>query len=158
MWTGWGLRTLADTMAVYDPLSYHNGSVWPHDTALCAAGAARYRRWDVVDRIVDGALDAASEFNGRPPVLFAGISRAAAPMPVAYPSSCSPQAWSSGSILLLIRTMLDLGPSAAGTGLQIGRDELSGVPDLTLQRMAFAGGFVTVRVNDGVGTVVPTRH
>jgi glycogen debranching enzyme len=158
MWTGWGLRTLADTMGVYDPLSYHNGSVWPHDTALCAAGAARYRRWDVVDRIVDGALDAASEFDGRPPELFAGISRDAAPMPVAYPSSCSPQAWSSGSILLLIRTMLDLGPSAAGTGLQIGRDELSGVPDLTLQRMAFAGGFVTVRVNDGVGTVVPTRH
>jgi glycogen debranching enzyme len=73
MWTGWGLRTLADTMGAYDPLSYHNGSVWPHDTAICAAGAARYGRWDVVDRIVDGALDAASEFDGRPPELFAGI-------------------------------------------------------------------------------------
>ena len=59
MWTGWGLRTLASTMAAYDPLSYHNGSVWPHDTAICAAGAARYGRWDVVERIVDGALDAA---------------------------------------------------------------------------------------------------
>jgi glycogen debranching enzyme len=111
-----------------------------------------------VDQILDGALDAASEFDGRPPELFAGISRAAAPMPVAYPSSCSPQAWSSGSILLLIRTMLDLGPTADGTGLRIGRDELSGVPDLTLHRMAFAGRSVTIRVSDGVGTVVPTRR
>ena len=58
MWTGWGLRTLAASMGAYDPLSYHNGSVWPHDTAICAAGAARYGRWDVVDHIVDGALDA----------------------------------------------------------------------------------------------------
>ena len=73
MWTGWGLRTLADTMAAYDPLSYHNGSVWPHDTAICAAGAARYGRWDVVDRIVDGALDATGHFEGRPPELFAGL-------------------------------------------------------------------------------------
>ncbi|MDQ1424289.1 MAG: hypothetical protein QOD72_1787, partial [Acidimicrobiaceae bacterium] len=153
MWTGWGLRTLAETMVAYDPLSYHNGSVWPHDTALCAAGAARYGRWDVVDQIVGGAFDAAREFSGRPPELFAGISRAAAPMPVAYPSSCSPQAWASASILLLIRTMLALAPTADRTQLAIGRRDLSGVPDLAIERMVFAGNTLTVRVDDGVGTI-----
>ena len=75
LWSGWGMRTLAPTMDRYDPLSYHNGSVWPHDTALFAAGAARYGQWDVVDRIVEGALETAARFHGRPPELFAGISR-----------------------------------------------------------------------------------
>ena len=72
LWTGWGLRTLARSMAAYDPLSYHNGSVWPHDTALCIAGAARYGCWDAVDLLVDGALEATRHFDGRPPELFAG--------------------------------------------------------------------------------------
>jgi len=158
MWTGWGLRTLADTMTAYDPLSYHNGSVWPHDTALCAAGAARYGRWDVVDCIVNGALDAAQEFDGRPPELFAGISRTEAPMPVAYPSSCSPQAWSSASILLLIRTMLDLNPSLDRDALRVCRTDLAGVPDLELERIAFAGRHHTIRVADGSATIVTSAR
>ena len=110
MWTGWGLRTLAATMGAYDPLSYHNGSVWPHDTAICAAGAARYGRWDVVDRIADGILDATAAQGARPPELFAGISRDDIPVPVAYPASCSPQAWSAASVLLLVRSVLGLDP------------------------------------------------
>ena len=121
-----------------------------------AAGAARYRRWDVVDRIVHGALDVATEFHGRPPELFAGISRAAAPVPVAYPASCSPQAWSSASVLLLLRTMLDLAPNSDHTDLRIGREELSSVPDLTLERIAFAGTKMTVRVDRGTGTIART--
>jgi glycogen debranching enzyme len=153
-WSGWGLRTLAEPMAAYDPLSYHNGSVWPHDTALCAAGAARYGRWDVVDRIVAGALDAAEEFGGRPPELFAGIARDDAPMPVAYPSSCSPQAWSSASILLLLGTMLGLEPATVATPeVRITRPDLAGVPDLVLERVRVHGASVTVRVQDGVGSV-----
>ena len=102
MWTGWGIRTLASTMGAFDPLSYHNGSVWPHDTALCAAGAARYGRWDLVDRIFDAALDVAVHFGGRPPELFAGLARTDVPAPVAYPASCSPQAWSSASMPFLL--------------------------------------------------------
>lgn len=156
MWTGWGLRTLAETMAAYDPLSYHNGSVWPHDTALCAAGAARYGRWDVVDRIVTGALDAASEFDGRPPELFAGIARSEAPMPVSYPASCSPQAWSSASVLLLIRTMLDLRPAPDRSTLRAHRTDLSGVPDVRIERLHIGGGAVTVDVADGVVEITPT--
>jgi glycogen debranching enzyme len=153
MWTGWGLRTLAETMSAYDPLSYHNGSVWPHDTAICAAGAARYGRWDLVDAIVDGAIDAATEFDGRPPELFAGIHRSEAPMPISYPSSCSPQAWSSASVLLLIRTVVDL---AADNGQLIPRrTNLAGRADLTISRIRCADKTYTLHVVDGAASVHP---
>ncbi|MET0901929.1 MAG: amylo-alpha-1,6-glucosidase, partial [Acidimicrobiales bacterium] len=152
MWTGWGLRTLASTMSAYDPLSYHNGSVWPHDTAICGAGAARYGRWDVVDRILDGALDAATEFKGRPPELFAGMARTDAPAPVAYPSSCSPQAWASASVLLLVRAMLDLHPDPED-GLRIGRARLDHVKDTRLEGLHCAGQRFSIDVRDGLATV-----
>ena len=152
MWTGWGLRTLSSTMEAYDPLSYHNGSVWPHDTAICAAGAARYGRWDVVDRIIGGGFDAAVEFDGRPPELFAGIARTDAPMPVAYPSSCSPQAWSSASVLLLLRTMLDLNPVDQHR-LTVGRNDLHGVADMRIERVTCGGTSYSVQVREGTAVV-----
>ena len=153
LWTGWGLRTLARSMAAYDPLSYHNGSVWPHDTALCIAGAARYGCWDAVDLMVDGALEATRHFEGRPPELFAGVARDDVPMPVAYPSSCSPQAWASASVLLLVRTMLGLEPTADGSGVELVRPDLSAVADLSLERLEFAGRPMSVTVQDGRGRV-----
>lgn len=151
MWTGWGLRTLASGMGAYDPLGYHTGSVWPHDTAICAAGAARLERWDLVDRIADGAFDAAVHFRGRPPELFAGIDREEAPMPVPYPASCSPQAWSSASILLLVRSMLGL--TVDRGRLEVGRTDLEGVADLQLDGISFAGQRYTVAVTDGRASV-----
>ncbi len=153
LWTGWGLRTLASSMAAYDPLSYHNGSVWPHDTALCIAGAARYGCWDAVDLMVDGALEATRHFEGRPPELFAGVARDDVPMPVAYPSSCSPQAWSSASVLLLVRTMLGLEPMADGSGVELVRPDLSAVVDLSVERLEFAGRPMSVTVQNGRGRV-----
>jgi glycogen debranching enzyme len=108
LWSGWGVRTLATSMGAYDPLSYHNGSVWPHDTAIAIAGAARYGRWDVVDLLTNGLLDTAMHFGGRLPELFAGISRRRVPVPVQYPGSCSPQAWAAGSVLLTLRSNLGL--------------------------------------------------
>ncbi len=113
LWTGWGLRTMSPSAARYNPVSYHNGSVWPHDTALVVAGAARLGRYDLVDRLVDGALEAAAHFDGRPPELFAGLDRAEVPAPVPYPSSCSPQAWASASILSLASSTTGLGPPVA---------------------------------------------
>jgi len=156
MWTGWGLRTLAENMDAYDPLSYHNGSVWPHDTALCAAGAARYGRWDVVDLIVDGALDAAMAFDGRPPELFAGIARSESPMPVAYPASCSPQAWASASVLLLLRTLLDVQPEPDSGELRVCRTDLAGVADVRLERVSCAGRRFDIDVSAGALDVRPT--
>src|SRR3954452_11982549 len=131
MWTASGLRTLSSPMAANDPSSYHNGSVWPHDTAVCIAGAARHGCWAAVDQLVDGAFEATRHFAGRPPELFAGVSRDDVPMPVAYPSSCSPQAWSSASILLLLRALLGLEPAADRSGAVLTRPDLSPVPDLS---------------------------
>jgi len=154
LWTGWGLRTLAQSMTAYDPLSYHNGSVWPHDTALCIAGAARYGCWDAVDLLVDGALDATRHFEGRPPELFAGVARDDVAMPVAYPSSCSPQAWASASVLLLVRTMLGLEPTEDRSSVVLVRPDFSTVPDLSIERLDFAGHPMAVHVNDGRARVV----
>ena len=135
LWSGWGVRTLGETMGRYHPLSYHNGSVWPHDTAIVAAGAARYGRWDVVDLLVDGALAAASHFAGRPPELFAGLSRDSVPVPVPYPSSCSPQAWASASILLHVRSMLGLDVNTERDALVIRRS--ADLPEITVRGMVF---------------------
>jgi glycogen debranching enzyme len=108
LFSGWGLRTLAPDCARYDPLSYHNGSVWPHDTAIVAAGAARLGRRDVVERLYEAALDVTEATDGRPPELFAGVDREVVGIPVPYPSSCSPQAWASASTLLHLRSLLQL--------------------------------------------------
>ena len=149
MWTGWGLRTLAATMAAFDPLSYHNGSVWPHDTAICAAGAARYGRWDVVDRISDGILDAIAAQGARPPELFAGIGRDDIPVPVAYPASCSPQAWSAASVLLLVRSVLGLDPEPGAITLR--RTDLAALDGLTVRRLRHHGRVESLIV-DGTPT------
>ncbi len=112
LWTGWGLRTLSPTAAAFNPLSYHNGSVWPHDTSLVIAGAAALGRRDAVDTLINGSLDAAEFFGGRPPELFAGTDRADFPSPIDYPNSCAPQAWASASILMNLRSSLGLAPPA----------------------------------------------
>jgi glycogen debranching enzyme len=112
MFSGWGVRTLSTSMAAYNPVSYHNGSVWPHDNALCAAGLARYGHLDEAHRIIDGQLAVAATAAGELPELFAGFDRAAIPVPAAYPASCTPQAWAAASPLLWLRTLLGLAPWA----------------------------------------------
>ena len=110
LFCGWGIRTLASTMAAYNPVSYHNGSVWPHDNALCAAGLARYGLSAHAHRIIEGQLAAARAHGNRLPELFAGFSRDELPVPGAYPASCSPQAWSAAAPLSWLRTLLRLDP------------------------------------------------
>lgn len=110
MFSGWGVRTLGDSMGAYNPVSYHNGSVWPHDTAICVAGMLRYGHVDAAFRIARGLLDAAKRFDHRLPELFCGFPRADLSDPVPYPSSCSPQAWAAAAPLLLLRSLLRLDP------------------------------------------------
>jgi glycogen debranching enzyme len=114
MFSGWGIRTLAEGQPVYNPIEYHNGTVWPHDTALIALGLARYGRRQDANRLAVALLDAASHFGYRLPEAFAGYARAQTRVPVEYPTACSPQAWAAGAPLLLIRLMLGMEPSAAG--------------------------------------------
>jgi glycogen debranching enzyme len=120
LFTGWGVRTLARGQAVFNPLSYHNGSVWPHDNALCALGAARHGRGDAALAILEGLYMASSHFRrGRLPELFCGTGRADGDFLVHYPVSCSPQAWASGAFFLLLQACLGIQPRAAEQRLTV---------------------------------------
>jgi glycogen debranching enzyme len=109
LFSGWGIRTVADTAVRYNPMSYHNGSVWPHDNALIGAGLGACGRRDGVERILKGLLDAAMMMDQhRLPELFCGFPRRRGRAPVLYPVACSPQAWASGALFYLLQSMLGL--------------------------------------------------
>jgi glycogen debranching enzyme len=112
MFTGWGVRTLASSMGAYDPMSYHNGSVWPHDTALCIAGLARYGFLDEARRLSLALLRASAAFSHRLPELFGGFDRTDSDRPLPYPTSCAPQAWAAAAPVLVLRALLRLEPDA----------------------------------------------
>ena len=110
MFSGFGVRTLSSSMGAYNPMSYHNGSIWPHDNALVAAGLRRYGFVKEAQQVVRGILDAAEAFGGRLPELFCGFDRDAFPVPIPYPTACAPQAWAAATPLLLLRVLLGLEP------------------------------------------------
>ena len=110
LFSGWGVRTLAEGEGRYNPIGYHVGTVWPFDNSFIAWGLRRYGFKDEAARIAAGILDAAEFFDGRLPEAFGGYPRALTKYPVQYPTACSPQAWSTGAPLLLLRTMLGLEP------------------------------------------------
>ena len=107
--SGWGVRTIASTEARYNPMSYHNGSVWPHDNALIAAGLARYGLRRETARIFEGLYAASTYIDlRRLPELFCGFSRQRSQGPTFYPVACAPQAWSATAMLSLIQSCLGL--------------------------------------------------
>ena len=111
MFSGWGIRTMAEGMGRYNPIGYHVGTVWPFDNSFIAWGLRRYGYREQAARVAAGILDAAEFFDGRLPEAFAGYPRQMTKYPVQYPTACSPQAWSTGAPLLLLRTMLGLEPT-----------------------------------------------
>ncbi|WP_413451687.1 glycogen debranching N-terminal domain-containing protein [Georgenia phoenicis] len=151
MFTGFGIRTLGTGNARYNPVSYHNGSVWPHDTALIAAGVADYGFAAESRRIVDGLIDATRAFDGRLPELFCGFDRAEKPVPVPYPTSCSPQAWAAAVPFELLRIALGLSATTPGAGLQVGPGD-HGLGVVEIDRLPFEDHHVDVRTDDS-GTV-----
>jgi glycogen debranching enzyme len=110
LFSGWGVRTMAESEGGYNPIGYHVGTVWPHDNSIIALGLTRYEYREEAARIASGILQAARYFKHRLPEVFAGYSRKRTQFPVEYPTACSPQAWASGAPLLFIRTMLGLEP------------------------------------------------
>lgn len=107
--SGWGVRTMAASEPAYNPISYHNGSVWPHDNSLIVTGMAGHGFAEAAATVADGLLQALSyQPDWRFPELFAGYGRDEAPFPVDYPTACRPQAWATGSVFLLITAMLGL--------------------------------------------------
>jgi glycogen debranching enzyme len=122
MVSGWGLRTYASGQPGYNPIGYHTGTVWPHDTAITAAGLRRYGFDDAADTLTGGMLTAAQHFPAfRLPELFCGFDRASTGSPIAYPVACSPQAWAAGSALMLMHTMLGLQADASRKRLSLER-------------------------------------
>ena len=120
MFSGWGIRTLADCEARYNPMSYHNGSVWPHDNALIAAGLARYGLKQEALNILNALADATAFFElHRLPELFCGFSRRASESPTLYPVACAPQSWSAAAVFLLFQSCLGLSVNAADQEIRI---------------------------------------
>src|SRR5580765_551693 len=118
LWSGWGVRTMSDAEAAYSPLSYHNGTVWPHDNSLIAWGLAQYERWPEAHRIVQRMLAASRHFDHQLPEVFAGLPRAETPFPIAYPTAARPQAWAAGTPVLLLQVLLGLRPDSRRNRLE----------------------------------------
>jgi glycogen debranching enzyme len=112
LFSGWGVRTLGAREAGYNPLGYHNGTVWPHDGSLIAAGLARYGHHEAASTVASAILAAAPYFEYRLPEVFAGFPVSLTTVPVAFPTASRPQAWASGTPLLLVTTLLDLQPGS----------------------------------------------
>ncbi|MCC2592933.1 amylo-alpha-1,6-glucosidase [Tessaracoccus sp. OS52] len=108
MFTGFGIRTLSSHSLRYNPASYHDGSVWPHDTIIGASGMAKYGHKDAAMQVVSGLLDALEAFDGRLPELFCGFGRDDKAVPIPYPTSCSPQAWAAAVPFEMLRIALGL--------------------------------------------------
>jgi glycogen debranching enzyme len=108
MFSGWGLRTMSSADAGYNPLEYHNGTVWPHDTAIVAEGMRRYGFHDEAGQLCHALLDAATAFSHQLPEVFAGFARDKTNVPIEYPGALKPQSWAAASPLLALRTLLGL--------------------------------------------------
>jgi glycogen debranching enzyme len=120
MFSGWGWRTLSQEEKVFNPLSYHRGSVWPHDNSIVAHGMALYEFREPATRIFESLFQAALDFRDyRLPELFCGLERREYDEPVQYPVSCSPQAWASGAVFLFLTSVLGIRPSAPRKELNI---------------------------------------
>ncbi|HUQ77690.1 MAG TPA: glycogen debranching N-terminal domain-containing protein [Patescibacteria group bacterium] len=120
MFSGWGIRTYAEGQPGYNPIGYHTGSVWPHDTSLIAAGLKRYGFDEESNKLVGHVFQAAQHFDQyRLPELFCGFDRDQSALPVPYPVACSPQAWAAGASFLFLETMLGLRPHAASGELEL---------------------------------------
>jgi len=125
LFSGWGVRTYAAGQPGFNPLGYHTGSVWPHDSAIAAAGLKRYGFHEEATTVAWAVLDAARRSPGfRLPELFCGFDRDALGMPVVHPVSCAPQAWAAAAALRLVTTMLGLVPHAPAGELEIVRPVL----------------------------------
>jgi glycogen debranching enzyme len=156
LWSGWGVRTLAADEPVFDPLEYHNGTVWPHDNSLIAYGLARYARREEAQLIARAQLDAAAFFEHRLPELFAGYDRVAGEPPGIVPTSARPQAWAAGTPVLLLRALLGLEPDLEARALRV---TSAAVPawagGLALTGVHAFGRRWDVRVDGGAAVVEP---
>ncbi|MGI8552008.1 MAG: amylo-alpha-1,6-glucosidase [Dehalococcoidia bacterium] len=136
MWCGWGIRTLSSKNPAYNPYSYQRGSVWPHDNGIIAAGMKRYGFADEANKVAEGIFAAASYFeNLRLPEVFSGLERRPASFPSQYIGANIPQAWASGSVFHLLRTILGLRADAPNGVLYVQPTLPDWLPEVRLQSL-----------------------
>jgi len=156
LWSGWGVRTMATGDGGYNPLTYHNGTVWPHDNSLIALGLARYGFRSEALRIVRSLMAAAGALDYQLPEVFGGFQRSEAPQPIAYPTATKPQAWAAGTSILLLQVLLGLEPDRRREVLAAQPQELPAwAGSLRLSPVQAFGSGWDVRLNDGAVSVTP---
>lgn len=155
--SGWGIRTLFEGEPRYNPMSYHNGSIWPHDTAICAAGSCFYGGRSTVIQIVNQVFEAASHFSMRLPELYCGFKRIAGHGPTPYPVACLPQAWAAGSLFMLLQAALGIRIVGATKTVHIDRPTLPiGIESLNISGLRVGSASVDLqfhRLGDRIVTV-----
>jgi glycogen debranching enzyme len=160
--SGWGIRTLPPEATRFNPMSYHNGSVWPHDAVLCAAGLARYGEREGVVRLTNGMFEAAASFGMRLPELFCGFERVAGEAPVAYPVACLPQAWAAGSVFMLLQACLGLRIDVRGRALMVDHPRLPvDIDNLRVQQLSVGPQRVDLvfeRIGERVVAFIDQQH
>lgn len=149
MFSGWGVRTLAEGEIRYNPMAYHNGSVWPHDNAIIAAGAARYHAKWLVARILQGQFEASLYFDQhRLPELFCGFRRRPGEGPTSYPVACSPQSWAAGSVYLLLQAALGLRVDAHARRVTLSKPLLpASLSELRIRNLAVGDASLDLRLH-----------
>ena len=141
--TGWGLRTLANDQVRYNPMSYHNGSVWPHDTAISALGMSYYGEREGVLKVFAAMFEAAVRLDMRLPELFCGFPRSAGEPPVAYPVACLPQAWAAGSVFMMLQACLGLSIEGEAQEVEIRDPRLPiGIDRVSVENLEIGDGAI----------------
>ena len=163
MFSGWGIRTVAAGQSRYNPMSYHNGSIWPHDNALAALGMARYGHHEAAVQVMHALFDASRHFDlARMPELFCGFTRRPGEGPTHYPVACAPQAWAAGAVFMLLQACLGLEVDALGSTVRISDARLPLFLDhLQLENVAVGDARLDLRLqrhHDGVGVDVLERR
>ncbi len=155
MFTGWGIRTLAADAARYNPMSYHNGSVWPHDNAMIALGMARMGLRAETARLFDGIYAASSEMDLlRLPELFCGFHRRPGQGPTSYPVACTPQAWAAATIPAFVQASLGLSFDPGARAVRLVRPDLPSFVDcLTVRNLSLGKAWVSIQVKRTPGEV-----
>jgi glycogen debranching enzyme len=160
--TGWGVRTIPASQVRYNPMAYHNGSVWPHDNAIIADGFSRYGFRDLVVRLFDGMKDASVAVDMRRlPELICGFPRRPGEGPTQYPVACAPQAWSAGSVFMLLSAALGLSVDGCNSEIALTRPVLpASIPVLRLTGLPVGNGSVDLLLENqphDVGVTVLRR-
>ncbi|MFE4835989.1 glycogen debranching N-terminal domain-containing protein [Arthrobacter sp. NPDC056691] len=150
MFSGWGVRTLASDMGAYNPASYHNGSVWPHDNAIIQAGLMRYGFVAEAQRISTALLEAAEYSGGRLPELFCGFGRDQFSEPVPYPTACSPQAWAATTPIMLVTSLMRYDAHISRGGLWMDPALPDSYGDVHITNAPLGRGRITVDIANSV--------